>query len=58
MMKHDIVRIFPTKEIGKTRAKTIRYSKAQLEAIFYKGFGVGTSFSIDDEGIITVVFSK
>jgi len=59
-MKHDIVIISPTRDIGQkcNKSKTIRYTKSQLETIFRKGFGSGTSFSIDDDGIITVLFSK
>lgn len=59
-MKHNVVRIFPTRDIGQKRnqSKIIRYTKSQLETIFQRGFGAGTSFSVDDDGIITVVFSK
>ena len=58
-MKHNLIKISSKKEMGQNINKSIliRYNKAQVEAIFKKGFGAGTSFSVDNDGTITIEFA-
>jgi hypothetical protein len=56
-MEHDIVRISKRKIGTKVNnSVSVRYTKTQVEAMFKNGFGKGTSFSVDDDGSITVIF--